>query len=170
MEASRLGEIFAGLPEMERSSIRSELSALAFTAGLEPDQLDRLAELATPIQWEAGLTVFREGDRDSLLYVVEQGRIAIEVAVPGRGPVIILTVGPGEMFGWSSLFYQRPKTAAARTIEPTRALALDAVRLRELCDADPELGYALTLRTLHVVTERLKAARIQLLDLFQQSG
>ena len=54
------------------------------------------------------------------------GRVAIEIAVPGRGRVIILTVGPGEVFGWSSLFHQRPKTASARTIEPTRALALDA--------------------------------------------
>jgi CRP-like cAMP-binding protein len=154
---------------MESSSITSELSVLAFTEGLEPAQLDRLAELATPVQWEAGMTVFREGDHDSLLYVVEEGHVAIEVTVPGRGPVTILTVGPGEVFGWSSLFYQRPKTAAARIIEPTRALVLDTARLRALCDADPELGYALTRRILHVVTERLKATRIQLLDLFQQN-
>ena len=55
-------------------------------------------------QWDAGETVFREGDRDSVLYVVEAGRVAIEMAVPGRGRVTILTVGPGEVFGWSSLF------------------------------------------------------------------
>ena len=75
-------------------------------------------------------------------------------------------MGPGEVFGWSSLFQQRPKTAAARTIEPTRALALDAGRLRELCDADPRLGYLLTRRILEVVSERLKATRMQLLDIY----
>ena len=119
-----------------------------------------------PVQWDAGTTVFREGDRDSFLYVVEEGRVAIEIAVPGRGRVIILTVGPGEVFGWSSIFQQRPKTASARTIEPTRALALDAGRLRELCDADPRLGYLLTRRILEVVSERLKATRMQLLDIY----
>ena len=118
------------------------------------------------MQWDAGETVFREGDRDSFLYVVEEGRVAIEIAVPGRGRVTILTVGPGEVFGWSSLFHQRPKTASARTIEPTRALALDAGRLRELCDADPRLGYLLTRRILEVVSERLKATRMQLLDIY----
>jgi CRP/FNR family transcriptional regulator, cyclic AMP receptor protein len=113
------------------------LKSLAFMQGLGPDQPDRIAEIATPVQWGVGETIFREGDRDSLLYVVEEGRAAIEVTIPGRGRAILLTVSPGEVCGWSSLFHQRPKTAAARTTEPTRALALDAPKLRVLCDADP---------------------------------
>ena len=135
-------------------------------SGPGPEQLKRIAEIATSVEWGAGQTVFREGDRDSVLYVVETGRVAIEVTVPGRGRVIILTVGPGEVFGWSSILQRRPKTAAARTTEPTKALALDAIRLRELCDADPQLGYVLTRRILEVVSERLKATRIQLLDIY----
>ncbi len=113
-----------------------------------------------------GQTVFREGDLDPILYIVESGGVAIEVTVPGRGRVIILTVGPGEVFGWSSMFQQRPKTASARASSPTRALALDADRLRELCDTDPKLGYVLTRRLLEVVSERLKATRMQLLDIY----
>ena len=60
----------------------------------------------------------------------------------------------------------RHKTAAARTIEPVRVLALEASRLRELCDAEPQLGYLLTRRILEVVSERLKATRMQLLDIY----
>jgi len=151
---------------MDHNVTRSMLLDLAFTQGLDPGELDQIAQIAAPIQWDAGTTVFREGDRDPLLYVVEEGRIAIEIAVPGRGRVVILTVGPGEIFGWSSLFHQRPKAASARTIEPARALALDAIRLRELCDADPRIGYRLTRRILEVVSERLTATRMQLLDIY----
>ncbi len=147
-------------------SARSTLNHLAFTQGLEPDQQHRIAEIASPLAWDAGATVFREGDCDSVLYVVEAGRVAIEITIPGRGRVTILTVGPGEVFGWSSLFFQRAKTASARTVEPTKALALDAVRLRDLCDADTRLGYLLTRRILEVVSERLKATRMQLLDIY----
>ena len=111
--------------------------------------------------------VFREGDAGPSVYLVEEGLVAIELVVPGRGPITILTVGPGEIFGWSSLFYQRPKTSAARALAPTRALALDSARLRTLCDSDPVFGYALTRRILQVVSERLKATRIQLLDVFK---
>ena len=134
--------------------------------GLSPGQLDQIAGIASSLNWDAGTTVFREGDRDSFFYVVEEGRVAIEIAVPGRGRVVILTVGPGEIFGWSSILAERPKTASARTIEPVRALALDASRLRELCDAEPQLGYLLTRRILEVVSERLKATRMQLLDIY----
>jgi CRP/FNR family transcriptional regulator, cyclic AMP receptor protein len=151
---------------MDHNMTQSTLRDLAFTQGLDADQLDRIAQIATPVQWGAGATVFREGDRDPLVYVVEAGRIAIEIAVPGRGRVIILTVGPGEVFGWSSVFHPRPKTASARTIEPVKAFAVDACRLRELCEADSRLGYLLTRRILEVVSERLKATRMQLLDIY----
>src|SRR5260370_12678067 len=124
---------------MDHNVTQSTLRDLAFTQGLDPGQLDQIAQIATSVQWAAGTTLFREGDRDSLLYVVEEGRVAIEIAVPGRGRVVILTVGPGEVFGWSSIFHERPKTASARTIEPAKALALDASRLRDLCGADPRL-------------------------------
>lgn len=149
-----------------QASLRTTLDRLAFTQGLDPEQKDRIAELASPVAWDAGATVFREGGRDSVLYIVEVGRVAIEIAVPGRGRMTILTVGPGEVFGWSSLFFQREKTASARTVEPTGALALDAVRLRALCDVDTRLGYLLTRRILDVVSERLKATRMQLLDIY----
>jgi len=151
---------------MENTPILSRLENLTFTQGLEPAHLQRIAEMATPMQWGVGEMVFREGEVGSLLYMVEQGRVAIEVTVPGRGQVTILTVGPGEVFGWTSLFYQRPKTAAARTTVPTRALAINASLLRELCDSEPRLGYAVTKRLLRVVSERLKATRLQLLDVF----
>jgi len=151
---------------MDHNETQSRLLDLAITQGLDAGQRDQIARIAAPVQWDAGASVFREGDRDSLLYLVEEGRVAIEITVPGRGRVVILTVGPGEVFGWSSLFHERPKNASARTIEPVRALALDTGRLRELCDADPRLGYLLTRRILEVVSERLTATRMQLLDIY----
>jgi CRP-like cAMP-binding protein len=144
----------------------STLNNLAFTRGLDAGQHERLAGISTPVSWAADAIIFREGDRDSVLYVVEAGQVAIEISVPGRGRVTILTVGPGEVFGWSSLFYQRPKTASARTLEATAAFAIDAVRLREFCEADCQMGYILTQRILDVVSERLKATRMQLLDIY----
>jgi CRP-like cAMP-binding protein len=151
---------------MEPSTIRSRLERTIFE-GLDPESLDRLAAIATPVDWAQGVTVFREGDTDAHLYLVDEGHVAIDLTVPGQRRTCILTVGPGEMFGWSSLFDARPKSAAARTIQPTRALALDAARLRALCDADPRLGYAVSRRILEAVAERLKAARLQLLDMFR---
>jgi CRP-like cAMP-binding protein len=154
---------------MRDPSVRARLDRLTFAEGLAAPDLDRLAGIAAPVQWEAGTIIFREGDVDPPppLYVVEEGRVAIQVAVPGRGPVTILSVGAGEVFGWSGLFDRRPKSATARAIGPTRALAVDSDRLRGLCDEDVRFGYDITRRILRVVSERLKGARMQLLDVYR---
>jgi CRP-like cAMP-binding protein len=140
---------------------------LPFAEALDESQRARLAAIADARRWDAGERIFREGDTDSPLYLIEEGRVAIELTVPERGGVTILTVGPGEVFGWSSLFQKRPKSAAARAVVPTSTTALDSSRLRELCDADPVLGYAMTRWILEVVSERLKTTRLQLLDVFK---
>jgi CRP-like cAMP-binding protein len=149
------------------ADVHKLLRSLAFTRGLEPTDLERLADIARPVEWKAGQAVFREGDRDDFLYLLVEGQVALEITVPPRGRVRILTVGPGELFGWSSVYYQKPKTAGATTMEPTRALALDTTRLREWSEADSRFGYWLARRLLQVISERLQATRIQLLDVFK---
>lgn len=148
------------------ADVQDILRSLAFTRDLEQSDRDRLLQVASPVQWDAGTMIFREGDQNDSLYLVMAGRIALEISVPIRGRVRILTVGTGEVFGWSSVFYEKPKTALATALEPTEALAFDASRLRELCDADPGFGYRLTRKLLQVVSDRLKATRMQALDVF----
>lgn len=149
------------------ADVHTVLGSLAFAQGLQPADLERLAEIAKPVEWQPGQTVFREGDRDDFLYLVVEGHVALEISVPPRGRVRILTVGPGEVFGWSGVFDQKPKTARAAAVEPTRALGVDAARLRALSEADCRFGYWLARRLLEVTSQRLQATRLQLLDVFK---
>lgn len=148
------------------ADIPAILRTLAFTRELGPDDLNRLAAMAQLVEWREGETVFHEGDHGELLYLVVEGRVALEVNALFRR-VRILTVEPGEAFGWSSIFYRKPKTASATATRPTRALALDASRLRELSQTDTRFGYWLARRLLELVSDRLKVTRMQLLDLFK---
>lgn len=146
------------------------LTALAehpITRALAPADLDQLAQIGRVVQWHAGQPVFREGDCDDFLYLLMEGQVALEIDVPPRGRVRILTVGSGDILGWSSVYYQQPKAAKAISTEVSRALALDASRLRELSENDCAFGYRLTLLLLQVVSDRLKATRLQLLDIFK---
>jgi CRP/FNR family cyclic AMP-dependent transcriptional regulator len=47
-----------------------------------------------------------------------------------------------------------------------RAIALDAKCLRDKCEVDHDLGYALLKRFLPVLVQRLQAMRLQLLDVY----
>ncbi|MDR3636379.1 MAG: Crp/Fnr family transcriptional regulator [Isosphaeraceae bacterium] len=142
------------------------LGQLAFMREFLPEHLERLAELAEHVRWEADETIFRAGSHGAVLYVVREGRVAIEFSTAGRKRMTILTVGPGDVFGWSGVFANRPKAVSARAVLATEAYAFDAAGLRALCDADPRFGYAFTRRLLSAVSERLKETRMQLMDLF----
>ena len=143
-----------------------ELERLAFLRDFHPDHLATLAALAIPVHWDTDEMIFREGTYAPWLFLVREGRVALELGAPSRQRTTILTVGSGEVFGWSSIATEHAKFASARAVVPTNAYAFDAAQVRALCERDHDFGYALTRRLLATVADRLKATRMQLLDLF----
>ena len=133
---------------------------------VEPIHLESLAKIAKVVEFGANEVIFREGEAGDTVFLIEDGRIAVEIFVPGRGRTTVLTLGPGQLLGWSPLFKAKPNTATGRTLAPTRALALDASKLRNLCDRDHVLGCVIGWRLAEVIAGRLRSTRLQLLDIF----
>ena len=125
-----------------------------------------MAKIAKVVEFGVDKVIFREGEVGDTVYLIEDGRIAVEMFVPSRGRITVLTLGPGQLLGWSPLFNAKPNTATGRTLAPTRALALDASKLRNLCEEDHVLGCVFGWRLAEVIAGRLKATRLQLLDIF----
>jgi CRP-like cAMP-binding protein len=86
--------------------------------------------------------------------------------VPERGPVTILTVEPGDVFGWSALVEPHEATSNAVALEAAEALVFDGPALRRLLAADAALAASVYPRLLTAVARRLVATRTQLLDLY----
>lgn len=152
-------------PRMD-ASLLDLLRQMHFSADLPEDVLEQVASVASLVDYPAGTVIFREGSPPEQLLLIAKGRIALEMHVPGRGNVRILSLCPGELAAWSSLVGSGPMTASGVAIEDTQVLALPAQRLRALCDASPELGYLLMRRVGQALANRLVATRLQLLDLF----
>lgn len=154
---------------MEASQLRFVLQELNFSADLPPEVLDQLAEESTIRTLAAGTIVFREGAENNDLYLVLRGRIALEMNVPGQGAVRILTIGPGDMAGWSSIVDQGKTTAGAVAVDETEVVVAPADRLLQLCDVNREFGFHLMRQMATALSKRLVATRLQLLDLFSDS-
>jgi CRP-like cAMP-binding protein len=142
------------------------LSAHPFFSGLEPDQLTFIAGCGSNTHFAAGSYVAREGDPADVFYVVRSGLVALEIAAPDRGALVVDTVGEGEILGVSWLFPPYRWQFDVRVVEPTSAVALDGACLRTKCDAEPRLGYALSQRLAEVMRHRMQSARVRLLDLY----
>jgi CRP-like cAMP-binding protein len=154
---------------MTSETIIQALESMEFTQDLDRKHLEILASISSQVTFSEGANLFREGDISELVYLIEEGEVILETQVPGHGQVAIHTIGPGQLLGWSSLFPPEKKTAGARALQPTRAIAINAAQLRELCDTNPELGCKMMWRVAQVISNRLRIARAQILDIFEPS-
>jgi CRP/FNR family transcriptional regulator, cyclic AMP receptor protein len=153
---------------MDRAAFFEAAAEAPFLGGLSVGERRRLAELARPLAVEPGTMLLREGFETTELGIVRTGRVALRLTVPMRGIHTILTVEPGDVFGWSALVPPYRSTSTAVATEPTTGVVFPARALREALDRDEELAAALYPRILHSVARRLEATRLQLLDLFAQ--
>ena len=142
------------------------LHAHGFVAGFSPSTLTELERLATRRTYVGGAVIFREGAVCDELFLVDTGLVALDIFVPGRGPVRILTVGPGELLGWSALMGTGPMTATATALHETGVFAISGAQLRNLCDSNHAAGCQILRQINHALSQRLTATRLQLLDLF----
>lgn len=143
-----------------------QLSRLRFAADLPPQILIELAALAGERAVPAKSVIFREGEVCHDLYVVQKGVVALDMHVPGRGAVRILTVGEGELLGWSALLGEGCMTATATALDDTRLVVISGAKLRELCETNHEVGIRVMQQMATALSQRLVATRLQLLDLF----
>ncbi len=136
---------------------------------LPDDHLRKLAALAALEEPQAGAVLFPEGARNDQFYLVLRGRVALDMTVPRRGPVRVLTVGPGEIPAWPALPGSGSMTTSAVITEDAQLVGLPAPALQALCQADHEIGYAVMTRLAQALSHRLVATRLQLLDLFSET-
>jgi CRP-like cAMP-binding protein len=151
---------------MTIETFEKTLGAHPFFKDLGGEHLQTLVGCTTNVRFDAGDFIFREGQAADRFYVVRHGTVAVEIFVPGRGPVTIETVEAGEVLGWSWLFPPYKARFEARALTLVRALALDGACLRAKCERDPALGYELMRRFAPVLIQRLESTRMQLLDLY----
>lgn len=150
---------------MSGAEVKIALASHPFLAGLPEADVAKLTELTFEVRFQPEQIIFREGDPSSFFYLVITGHIALELLAPGR-VFRIETVGDGEDLGWSSLLESVNKQFQARCLEPTRALAFDGPRLIALCEKDPGFGFRLMRKVVATVADRLRATRLQLLDVY----
>jgi CRP/FNR family cyclic AMP-dependent transcriptional regulator len=153
-----------------------------FFAGLTREQIEVLARAAEERQTNAGDYFFHEGEMLPALWLVVEGAVAVVMELPNREvrqsvadqltgklrtrDVIISTVGPGEIFGWSALVPPYGATASTRAMTDVHAIRFDAQSVREHLDDDCVFGYLIMQKIAEVMRNRLHDTRIQSLPFY----
>lgn len=151
---------------MTEETLKKAVRAQSFFAGLGEDQIEELASIAVEIEVPASTAIFEEGGFADSAYIIEEGRVALELDVSHRAHHIVQTLHEGEVLGWGWLFPPYRWSFTALALETVRLIRFDAEQMRALHEADCELGYEMMKRFARVMTSRLAATRLQLVDFY----
>ena len=145
---------------------RETLDQTEFLRDIPVSLVPQIVALGREVDYAPGTVLFSEGEVHSDFQVILRGHVRLEMAVPQRGRVSILTAGPGDVLAWSALLAQGKMTATGIALESVQTACFDGQALHDLCEQQPELGYHLMKQLAAAISRRLLATRLQLLDLF----
>jgi CRP-like cAMP-binding protein len=151
---------------MNHDNLIDTLREIRFLHDIGPMRLEQIAKIARFQDFDDGDLIFHQGDAAQHVYLVATGNVSLEICAAGAGCKQILTLGPGELLGWSSVLDQSCYTARARALEATRLVEINVAQLLTMCSHDPQFGYDLMHRTALALAKRLSATRMQLLNVF----
>jgi CRP-like cAMP-binding protein len=147
------------------------LQAIPWFQGIPTKFFDKLAGISSLIEVKAGVDLYKQGDKQDYLYIIVEGRVANEIAIPGKGRARIYTADPVEMLGWSGVTpVERQRTTTAVTVLPSVLVRMKAADLNQLCEEDHTFGYLVMRRIANVAASKLLVSRLQLLDMFSHSS
>ncbi len=151
-------------------SIEDLLEEIEVLRGLAPAHRELIAGCGRNQVFADGERLMAAGEAADTFYALRRGTVAIEL-VPGAGPPIVIeTLEAGDVAGWSWLFEPYVTDFDVRARGGVRAIAFDGACLRGKCEDDHDLGYELMHRFAHLITSRLQATRIRLLDVYGSPG
>ncbi len=151
---------------MQTRTLEPIIAEHPFFAGLAPEYLELVTGCAKNVRFDENEFLFREGQKAEEFYLIREGRASLGISVPGRGLITFQTVGANDVLGWSWLFDPYGWLYHAKALEPVRAFAFDGVCLRQKCEEDHDFGYDFMKRFAGIMTQRLQATRLQLLDVY----
>ena len=146
--------------------LKNRLQTHVLCAGLAPAEIDQLAGLASLVHHPTGTFVFREGEPAQDLYLIDAGRIALELS-SSRGVHTIETLDKHDALGLSWMYPGARWLFDARVTDPVDLVVIDGHRLQALCEKDCCLGLKLMRAMAREVVERLQATRARLLDIYR---
>jgi CRP/FNR family transcriptional regulator, cyclic AMP receptor protein len=154
--------------EVQTEPIATRVALHPFLAGMDRAQLRLLTGCAMATHFKQGDAILYEGEFANRFYLIESGQVVLESTAAVGDPLILETIGPGDLLGWSWMFPPYLWQFSAHAVEPTTAIFFYGTILREYCENDHSLGYELLKRMSAVMVKRLQATRQQMVSLYSQ--
>jgi CRP-like cAMP-binding protein len=155
-----------------------------FFAGLSHDHVVAVANVSDVVDVDEGEFFFHEGDQLNKFYLALNGRVNVLLETLERDvehkvseqylrelktkDVVVTTLGPGDVFGWSGLVSPHTATAGAQAATACEIVVVDTNALIDVFDEDPSFGYEMMQKAAQVIRDRLHDTRIESLSCWSE--
>jgi toluene monooxygenase system ferredoxin subunit len=160
------------------------LTGFSFFSDVDSDTLEAIAKKGEIQEFGAGDVIFQYQEPSTHLYGLLEGEVdlvlvfkdkvlktdieyeeAIQATmVDEEKEIIVDTVAPGQVFGWSSVVGSGKRTVTAECSEASRIIAIPADELKAMFDKDHTLGYIVMKRLSEIIARRLRNRTDKLIE------
>ena len=113
---------------------------------LDDDTLDGIAGRLASEYYDAGETVFEEGEPGDRFYLIARGRVQVVGPTADGTEHVLEVLNDGDHFGEMALLQDRPRTATIRTVTPSVFLTMGRDDFLKLVATTPEMARMLEQR------------------------
>jgi len=142
----------AGLPgEPARQPLHTQL-AIAFP---EREDFERLMIYLHRKEFEPGEAVLRQGEPSDGLYILEDGKLSVQIELEDGKHVRLRTAQSGTLVGEIGLYLGGERTASVLALQPSTLYHLSALAFQTMLENEPDLAAALHRWIAGLLAERL---------------
>lgn len=127
------------------SEIKAFLKQIEMFIGLSDGMLDEVAKLCQSEIHEADSTIIERNSPPINFYLIQEGTVKIMTApadtAKDSSEAVVVTLGKGQSFGEMGLVDNGTRSATVKAATQTHLLVTDCASLRDLCEANTDLGY-----------------------------
>lgn len=124
--------------------------------GVDQGELAQLAAYLIPYLGEEGAVIFRRGDPESFMCLVNAGEIFIYESEWKKASELIASIGPGNTVGEMALIDGEPRSAFAYAASETMLFVMTRSNFMRLADDHPGIWGKLILRIARLMSHRLR--------------
>jgi CRP-like cAMP-binding protein len=140
------------------------LARVSLFEELSRAELERIARVAVPRSYPAGVRVFHEGDQSDACYIVRSGDLRVTREHPDGRAIALATLGPGDIFGELAMLDGSTRSASVETLTDAELLGVPAADVRRLLNESSTIAVKLVLaltRRLRETNERVARQSFQ---------
>lgn len=150
-------------------AIKQVLKECQICSALTDAELEKTASLAVEKEYEAGKAIFQEGDSAEEFFVLEEGKVAVQMTLPMTPATVsrkvtVDVMTKSEVLDWSAIIEPYVYTLTAVCLQKAKVLAISGSKFGWLLRDNPNISHEVLKGLIKVIASKLDDTRHMLVS------